>query len=95
MKYKKSYHIQNLKCEGCAHRVVTKLYTLEGISNVVVDVEGERVEFNYLDEKNPLEVLQVLDLMGYPLENESNSLGKKAKSYVSCMIGRVTQTESS
>ena len=32
--------IQNLKCGGCAHTIISKLNELEGIQNVSVDTES-------------------------------------------------------
>lgn len=34
-------------------------------------------------------VIQRLSELGYPVNDETNSLGKKIKSYVSCAIGRI------
>ena len=80
--------VQNLKCGGCANTITTKLSELEEVTNVKVEVETSEITFDALD--NDLEkVKSKLAKMGYPAEDESNSLTQKAKSYVSCMVGKV------
>lgn len=81
--------IQNLKCGGCAHTIITRLNELEGISNVKVNNDTNSVNFNYADTE-ALEVAKTtLSTLGYPVEGESNPLTKKAKSFVSCAIGKM------
>lgn len=82
-------HIQNLKCGGCAHTVTTKLSALENIENVHVDVENDTVTFDFVSE-NDLEIAkQKLLALGYPTMGEANPLTAKAKSFVSCAVGRM------
>ncbi|WP_431135694.1 heavy-metal-associated domain-containing protein [Psychroserpens mesophilus] len=82
-------HIQNLKCGGCAHTIITRLEELEGVTNVVVDNEAHSVGFNYTEAEELESVKTVLSTLGYPVEGESNPVTKKAKSFVSCAIGRL------
>lgn len=86
---KETLIIQNLKCGGCAHTITTRLDELDGISEVVVDNASHSVSFNYLESKDLEAVQIVLSKLGYPVEGVSNSIGKKAKSLVSCAIGRM------
>lgn len=82
-------NIQNLKCGGCANTITTRLEALEGISNVFVNNDTNSVAFSY-SETNELELAKtVLSTLGYPVEGESNPVSKKAKSFVSCAIGRL------
>lgn len=81
--------IQNLKCGGCAHTIITRLEKLEGISNVIVDNDAHSVSFNYLNRKELESAIAELSSLGYPVEGESNPVTKKAKSFVSCAIGRI------
>ena len=37
-----------------------------------------------------MEVKEKLKTLGYPEDGEANSLGSKAKSYVSCAIGKMS-----
>ena len=82
-------HIQNLKCGGCAHTIKTRLEDLEGISSVDVLNDSNTVSFNYNDESELLKATELLSKLGYPVEGEINSLTKKAKSFVSCAVGRL------
>lgn len=81
--------IQNLKCHGCANTITTKLSQLEGISDVVVNNETECVSFTYENETCLLEAKSLLHNLGYPAIGEKNALTTKAKSFVSCAIGRI------
>jgi copper chaperone CopZ len=82
-------NIQNLKCGGCAHTITTRLEALEGISNVVVNNNTHSVAFNYTEAKELESAKSLLSTLGYPVEGESNPVTKKAKSFVSCAIGRI------
>ena len=83
--------IQNLKCHGCAHTIVTQLSKLEGISNVAVTNDNDEVSFSYNSEINLENVVKRLSDLGYPIVGETNSLPKKAKSFVSCAVGRMAK----
>jgi copper chaperone len=82
--------IQNLKCNGCATTITNKLTDLENVSDVKVNVEEDSVTFNYLNEESLLHVKETLKSNGYPEAGENNPLGTKAKSYVSCAIGKMS-----
>lgn len=86
---KASLEIQNLKCHGCANTIITKLNNLSGISNVVVDNETDSVDFEYESKVILDDAISLLSKLGYPVVGERNPLTKKAKSYVSCAIGRM------
>ena len=79
--------IQNLKCGGCAHTIKTELTKLDGISNVNVNEETSIVDFDNSNEESSIVIMR-LDELGYPIENNPNNIIKKAKSYVSCAVGR-------
>ena len=83
--------IQNLKCGGCANTIITQLSKLIGISEVKVDNDTDEVGFNYNSEIDfDLAKMKLSDL-GYPMVGETNSLPKKAKSFVSCAVGRINK----
>lgn len=82
-------HIQNLKCGGCAYTVTTKLSAIEHIENVHVDVENDAVTFDFVSENDLEKVKQKLLALGYPAVGEANPLSAKAKSFVSCAVGRM------
>ncbi|MFK7783183.1 heavy-metal-associated domain-containing protein [Psychroserpens sp.] len=81
--------IQNLKCGGCANTIITRLEELKGISNVFVNNDAHSVSFNYTIGQELEDVKSLLSSLGYPAEGASNTLTKKAKSFVSCAIGRM------
>ncbi len=86
---KSSYNIQNLKCGGCASTILKKIEKIEGISNVSVNVDASEVQFEHGDSAQLDLVAKTLKELGYPIETEENSLKLKAKSFVSCGIGRL------
>ncbi|EAZ95790.1 Heavy metal transport/detoxification protein [Flavobacteria bacterium BAL38] len=87
---KTTIYIQNLKCGGCANTITKNLAQLEAITEVTVNVEESKVSFAYPTEEKLIEVKEKLKTLGYPEDGEANSLGSKAKSYVSCAIGKMS-----
>jgi copper chaperone len=87
---KTTLNIQNLKCGGCAITITKNLSSLEGIDNIAVNVEENAVSFSYSNENQLTAVKDKLKTLGYPEDGEANSLGSKAKSYVSCAIGKMS-----
>lgn len=85
--------IQNLKCEGCKNALQIKLNKVDGISRVDVNVSESSVTFDYTTH-NVIEGLRAeLKDMGYPITGDPNTIVSKAKSYVSCAIGKMSSTE--
>jgi len=83
--------IQNLKCGGCANTIITQLSKLDGIDAVEVDNDTNQVSFTYSNENALENATDKLSQLGYPIEGAFNSLPKKAKSFVSCAIGRMSK----
>ncbi|MGF1554958.1 heavy-metal-associated domain-containing protein [Paucihalobacter sp.] len=81
--------IQNLKCHGCANTIAAQLSKLEAVSDVKVDNETNSVSFNYNDETAYKAAIDKLSSLGYPVAGENNAFHTKAKSLVSCAIGRM------
>lgn len=88
---KTTVHIQNLKCGGCASTITKSLNVLDDVSDVIVEIEDESVTFDYSDENTLHLVKETLAKLGYPEDGERNSLSDKAKSYISCAIGKITK----
>ncbi|RED47262.1 copper chaperone CopZ [Winogradskyella eximia] len=88
---KNTFNIQNLKCGGCANTIITQLSKLEGISEVEVNNETNQVSFDAITDSEIVNVKNKLSDLGYPIEGDANSLPKKAKSFVSCAVGRMTK----
>ena len=78
--------VVNIKCGGCEQMIISSL-AKGGITNVQVDVAKQTVNFDGDIEK----AKKILADLGYPEENsaEAKSFLKKAKSYTSCLIGRI------
>jgi copper chaperone CopZ len=81
-------HIQNLKCGGCEATITNKLSVLKNISDVEVNQTDETVSFDYHSKHDFEKAKHVLGRIGYPILGTDNSLYTKAKSYVSCAIGK-------
>lgn len=82
--------IQNLKCGGCANTITTKLSELKEISMVHVDVESSKVTFEHESEETIHSAVEKLAVLGYPVEGDKNTVISKAKSFVSCAVGRMS-----
>lgn len=78
--------VENIKCGGCMNRIKTALLKISGVENVSIDKDTETVTIDGTSDKNIL--VQELSKLGYP-EKANNDLLKKAKSYVSCAIGKM------
>lgn len=85
--------VENIKCGGCAHSIVSKLSALDGVDSVEVDVENGRVKFSA--EAALMDQVKVVLLgLGYPETGSVEGIkavGAKAKSFVSCAIGKVSK----
>lgn len=83
--------VENIKCGGCINSIKTALLRNENIQDVSVDKETETIRISSNSSLFDREqIVQRLAKMGYP-EIGNNNLLKKAKSYVSCAIGRVSE----
>lgn len=78
--------VVNVKCGGCQKNIVNSL-TKEGFTDVSVDLSCQEVSFNGDVER----AKSLLSKMGYPEANseEAMSIMKKAKSFVSCAVGKM------
>ncbi len=89
---KQTFQVENVKCGGCANTLRTKLQ--ERFGEVEVDLEKMPREITLDIEEADIEELgSALRKLGYPFS--SAKLGKfeqgtaKAKSFVSCAIGKM------
>ena len=82
--------IDNLKCGGCVNTVIKELKTVEGIQNIKVDLESSTIEFEKEESTSRITVVEKLAKIGYPEQGTSNMI-QKAKSYVSCMLGKLDE----
>ena len=76
--------VENIKCGGCMNSIKTALMKINGVENVSIDKETVTIDATV----EKIILINVLSKMGYP-EKGNNDLLKKAKSYVSCAIGKI------
>jgi len=87
---KEIINIANLKCHGCANTIKKSLSSMEGVSDVIVDNDEMNVTIEFEAPATRAEIVEKLKQLGYPEATEENGLLTQAKSYVSCMIGRMS-----
>jgi copper chaperone len=84
--------VENIKCGGCANTITTKLSSLTDVRDVQVDIESGKVSLDGDTSKRD-EYASALARMGYPEVGTVEGLksaGAKAKSFVSCAVGRMS-----
>jgi copper chaperone CopZ len=84
-------YISNLKCGGCANTIAKNLNKIKGVGSVHVNLDSSSVTVEIEDKEVSHEVKDRLKAMGYPPLDASNTLINKGKSYVSCMLGRISE----
>ncbi|MCL7752250.1 heavy-metal-associated domain-containing protein [Polaribacter sp. Z022] len=85
---KADIQIENLKCGGCAATIKKGILSLEGVNEVEIDIEKSIVSVS--SEKESLEEIKSkLSKLGYPEVGDKNTVMHKAKSFVSCAVGRI------
>ncbi|MDG6779130.1 heavy-metal-associated domain-containing protein [Thiomicrorhabdus sp. zzn3] len=89
---------ENIKCGGCANSICKQLSQLDGIETVEVDVENGlvncQISSGLVSEAVEAEVAAQLLRMGYPPAGSVEGIkaaGAKAKSFVSCAVGKLTE----
>ena len=82
--------IQNLNCGGCAKTIISKLEEILTITNVSVSVESSSVQFEVSNQEDITTVKNKLKSIGYPSIDQGNSILSKAKSFVSCATGKLS-----
>lgn len=84
-----SLKIQNLKCGGCVNSIHQKISAMDGVVALEIDLQQAELSMEMTDEGVLDAVKDKLKEMGYPAEGDHNNVVSKAKSYVSCAIGRI------
>ena len=83
--------VENIRCGGCANTITKKLLEHEPIQAVDVDIEYQTITVtSEVDVRQ--QAAQILLGLGYPERGSVEglaSLKEKAKSVVSCAIGRI------
>jgi len=93
-----TFEVANIRCGGCA-ATIRKALSQAGFESVRVDLlcEPRKVTAEIADEAQGIEFKTILKKLGYPLFDEEigfgNSATLKAKSLVSCAVGKFTSEE--
>lgn len=93
-----TFEVCHVKCSGCAN-TITKSLEAEGFKDIHVDLscEPRKVTVDILDEASQAHFKATLRNLGYPLCDEEigfiDSASLKAKSYVSCAIGKISNNK--
>lgn len=87
--------VENIRCGGCANSITKKLMEDERVQQVSIDIEHQavtlQVDETEVDEIRSTAVKRLFDL-GYPESGSVEglvSLKEKAKSVVSCAVGKM------
>jgi copper chaperone len=88
---KTTIKIQNLKCSGCENTIKHNLEEIKSVNNIQINQEEGAVTFDYENDLILEKVKSRLKNIGYPEVGEENKLSTKAKSYVSCAIGKMSK----
>lgn len=81
--------IQNLKCGGCVNTVTTNIRSIVGVHSVFVDKDSCIVTVETSNDAALSAVKKKLYDLGYPEVGQENPIGRKAKSYLSCAVGKM------
>ncbi len=79
--------VENIKCEGCASSIEKALLLINKVQKVRVELDKGMVVVIGDADRN--KIIDKLTHLGYP-EKGQNTLKCKAKSYLSCAVGRLT-----
>lgn len=89
---KKIYKVENVKCEGCANTLKTKLKDEFGEVEVNLEVMPREITLD-IENENESKLRDSLKTLGYPMSDEVLNLFQstttKAKSFVSCAVGKM------
>jgi copper chaperone len=85
---KAEIQIENLKCGGCASTIKKGILSIEAVKEVAIDIENSIVSITS-EKENLEEIKHKLSTLGYPETGDKNTVLHKAKSFVSCAVGRL------
>ena len=88
---KQVFKVQNVKCGGCANTLITQLKERFGEIEVNLDVMPREIQVDIEDADIP-QLKNALKTLGYPSSDENfgfiEESSMKAKSFVSCAVGK-------
>jgi copper chaperone CopZ len=77
--------VENIKCGGCMNSIIKALEQLPLVKDVQIVLETETI--TVLGDVDRALLVDKLNALGYP-ERGHNTTMKKAKSFVSCAMGK-------
>ena len=91
----RKFKVLNIKCEGCAGTVKKALKDEFGEVEVNLEVEPRVISLQTDENFDEASLRSKMKKLGYPFEDEVlgrfEEVGTKAKSFVSCAIGKMDQ----
>jgi copper chaperone len=78
--------VENIKCGGCVNSIKTALLKLRGVTAIEIFKDEDKVCVSGIAVEKETVVAKLYSL-GYPEKGNNNFL-RKAKSYVSCVVGK-------
>lgn len=82
-------YIENLKCHGCANTIRREIGRFPEVQEVEVSHDDSSVSIAFEGEESFREkITRRLAKLGYPEQGHNSGLNK-AKSYLSCAVGRI------
>ncbi len=78
--------VENIKCGGCLNSIKNALLKINGVTAVEIYKDEDKVCISGIAVEREV-VLAKLSSLGYPQKGNNNLLSK-AKSYVSCAVGK-------
>jgi len=89
---KQTFEVLNVKCEGCANTLKTKLAKDFGDVEVNLETMPRQITLD-IEPKQIDELRKMLKMIGYPLSDEElngvENVTIKAKSFISCAVGKI------
>jgi copper chaperone len=85
---KTEIQVENLKCGGCASTIKKAILAMEEVIEIEIDMEKSIVSVR-LENDNVEKIKLKLSKLGYPEVGDKNTVLHKAKSFVSCAVGRM------
>jgi copper chaperone CopZ len=81
-------YVENIKCSGCMNSIKTALLKIKGVTSIDISKEEDKISITGVAVEKENVVMKLASL-GYP-EKGNNSLISKARSFVSCALGKVS-----
>lgn len=88
MKTQIEIKIENLKCGGCAATIKKGLLSIKGVDDIAINIEDSIVSVETKADVL-IAVKEKLSKLGYPEVGDKNTVLHKAKSFVSCAVGKM------